>query len=178
MKLKLDENLGTLCSGGYCGRWGMTSARSPLKACRGPAIAKSSTNAAAKSDASSRWTWISPTRLCSSHRNISGIAVLPLPPRPDHADVLRIIETLGRALLTSDVQGNLWIVKEHRIRVSAGPVIGLAVIPINLNPEVIRWLLTIMPQETRPEMLLNAPMQYAPHNELGVVFLFLKCSVV
>jgi len=46
----------------------------------------------------------------------SGIAVLRLPPRPSHDDLLVACGTLVRALKQSDIAGKLWIVERGRIR--------------------------------------------------------------
>jgi predicted nuclease of predicted toxin-antitoxin system len=45
-----------------------------------------------------------------------GIAVLRLPPKPTHADLVDAIRTLIGALRQSNVEGRLWIVQRGRIR--------------------------------------------------------------
>jgi predicted nuclease of predicted toxin-antitoxin system len=47
----------------------------------------------------------------------AGIAVLRLPPRPSHADLLRLVQTLAGALEHEAIEGKLWIVESGRIRI-------------------------------------------------------------
>ncbi len=46
-----------------------------------------------------------------------GIAVLRLPPRPSHADLLALVQTLANALEHDPIVGKLWIVEPARIRI-------------------------------------------------------------
>ena len=46
----------------------------------------------------------------------SGIAVLRLPRKPEHEDLLDAIRTLATALATQELSGKLWIVERARIR--------------------------------------------------------------
>ena len=46
----------------------------------------------------------------------SGIAVLRLPARPSHRDLLEVAETLATALIHKRVEGKLWIAQKGRIR--------------------------------------------------------------
>ena len=46
-----------------------------------------------------------------------GIAVLRLPPRPSHADLLALVQTLANALDHDPIDGKLWIVERARIRI-------------------------------------------------------------
>jgi len=46
----------------------------------------------------------------------AGIAVLRLPARPSHQDLLDVAETLAKALTQEAVEGKLWIVQKGRIR--------------------------------------------------------------
>jgi hypothetical protein len=46
----------------------------------------------------------------------SGIAVLRLPPKPSHQDLLDAAHTLTAALSRRDITGRLWIVQRGRIR--------------------------------------------------------------
>ena len=46
-----------------------------------------------------------------------GIAVLRLPPRPSHADLLALVRTLANALKHDTIRGKLWIVERARIRI-------------------------------------------------------------
>ena len=46
-----------------------------------------------------------------------GIAVLRLPPRPSHADLLALVQTLANALEHDPIEGKLWIVEPARIRI-------------------------------------------------------------
>ena len=46
-----------------------------------------------------------------------GIAVLRLPPRPSHADLLALVQTLANALDYDPIEGKLWIVEPARIRI-------------------------------------------------------------
>lgn len=46
----------------------------------------------------------------------AGIAVLRLPPRPSHADIVDACQTLALGLENRDLTGKLWIVQRHRIR--------------------------------------------------------------
>ncbi len=45
-----------------------------------------------------------------------GIAVLRLPPKPSHDDLLDVAQTLARGLVQRDIEGKLWIVQKDRIR--------------------------------------------------------------
>lgn len=45
-----------------------------------------------------------------------GIAVLRLPPRPSHADLLDTIRTLISGLAKENIEGKLWIVQRGRFR--------------------------------------------------------------
>jgi predicted nuclease of predicted toxin-antitoxin system len=45
-----------------------------------------------------------------------GIAVLRLPPRPSHDDLLDTIRTLVGGLARETIEGRLWIVQRGRIR--------------------------------------------------------------
>jgi predicted nuclease of predicted toxin-antitoxin system len=45
-----------------------------------------------------------------------GIAVLRLPPKPAHADLLAAVRTLLRALAEGEIAGKLWIVQPGRLR--------------------------------------------------------------
>ena len=45
-----------------------------------------------------------------------GIAVLRLPPRPDHGHVVRCAEVLIDGMQGADIEGRLWIVETDRIR--------------------------------------------------------------
>ena len=45
-----------------------------------------------------------------------GIAVLRLPQRPSHQDLLDTMETLAGGLAQDDIHGKLWIVERRRIR--------------------------------------------------------------
>lgn len=47
----------------------------------------------------------------------AGIAVLRLPRKPSHNDLLRIVRTLAAALEREDLSGKLWVVEASRIRV-------------------------------------------------------------
>jgi hypothetical protein len=49
----------------------------------------------------------------SEHR---GIAVLRLPPKPSHADLMAAAETLLGGLAKSEISGRLWLVQPGRIR--------------------------------------------------------------
>jgi predicted nuclease of predicted toxin-antitoxin system len=46
----------------------------------------------------------------------AGIAVLRLPARPSHQDLLDVAETLAEALAREPVEGKLWIVQKGRVR--------------------------------------------------------------
>jgi len=46
----------------------------------------------------------------------AGIAVLRLPSRPSHQDLLDVAETLAEALTLESITGKLWIVQKGRIR--------------------------------------------------------------
>jgi hypothetical protein len=46
----------------------------------------------------------------------AGIAVLRLPARPSHQDLLDVAETLAEALTRESVEGELWIIQKGRIR--------------------------------------------------------------
>ena len=46
-----------------------------------------------------------------------GIAVLRLPPKPSHSDLLRLVRTLVGALEHESIEGKLWIVESGRIRI-------------------------------------------------------------
>ena len=46
----------------------------------------------------------------------AGIAVLRLPPRPSHADIVEACQTLALGLENRDITGRLWIIQRHRIR--------------------------------------------------------------
>ena len=50
-------------------------------------------------------------------RRYPGIAVLRLPPKASHAQLLALVQTLARALTTESIEGKLWIVETGRIRV-------------------------------------------------------------
>lgn len=45
-----------------------------------------------------------------------GIAVLRLPPRPSHADLLAAIRTLVGGLAQKDISGKLWVIEVGRLR--------------------------------------------------------------
>ena len=47
----------------------------------------------------------------------AGIAVLRLPHRPSHADLLRLVQTLASALEHEAIEGKLWIVESGRMRI-------------------------------------------------------------
>ena len=47
----------------------------------------------------------------------AGIAVLRLPPKPSHSDLLRLVQTLAGALEHEPIEGKLWIVESGRIRI-------------------------------------------------------------
>jgi predicted nuclease of predicted toxin-antitoxin system len=49
--------------------------------------------------------------------NYSGIAVLRLPRKPSHKDLLKAIRTLAAGLERENLEGKLWIVEAGRIRV-------------------------------------------------------------
>lgn len=46
----------------------------------------------------------------------AGIAVLRLPHRPSHQDLLDVVRTLVGGLALDEIHGRLWIVERHRIR--------------------------------------------------------------
>jgi predicted nuclease of predicted toxin-antitoxin system len=46
----------------------------------------------------------------------AGIAVLRLPTRPSHQDLLDVAETLAEALTLQPIKGKLWIVQRGRVR--------------------------------------------------------------
>lgn len=46
----------------------------------------------------------------------AGIALLRLPPRPSHADMVEACQTLALGLENRDITGKLWIVYRRRIR--------------------------------------------------------------
>ena len=46
-----------------------------------------------------------------------GIAVLRLPPRSSHTDLLALVQTLANALEHDPIEGKLWIVEPARIRI-------------------------------------------------------------
>lgn len=46
----------------------------------------------------------------------AGIAVLRLPSRPSHRDLLDVAETLAGALALEAIKGKLWIVQKGRVR--------------------------------------------------------------
>jgi len=46
----------------------------------------------------------------------TGIAVLRLPPKPSHADLLDAVRTLLGALAKGEISGKLWIVQPGRLR--------------------------------------------------------------
>lgn len=45
------------------------------------------------------------------------IAVLRLPPKPSHAELLALVQTLANALEHDSIEGKLWIVEPARIRI-------------------------------------------------------------
>lgn len=47
----------------------------------------------------------------------SGIAVLRLPKRPSHQDLILLIQTLVEALKDNEIDGKLWIVQKGGIRI-------------------------------------------------------------
>jgi predicted nuclease of predicted toxin-antitoxin system len=47
----------------------------------------------------------------------AGIAVLRLPQKPSHADLLNLVQTLAEALKHEEIVGRLWIVERGRIRI-------------------------------------------------------------
>ena len=47
----------------------------------------------------------------------AGIAVLRLPPKPSHSDLLGLVRTLAGALGHEPIEGKLWIVESGRIRI-------------------------------------------------------------
>ena len=47
----------------------------------------------------------------------AGIAVLRLPPKPSHSDLLGLVCTLAGALEHEPIEGKLWIVESGRIRI-------------------------------------------------------------
>ena len=47
----------------------------------------------------------------------AGIAILRLPPKPSHSDLLRLIQTLAGALGHERIEGKLWIIESGRIRI-------------------------------------------------------------
>jgi predicted nuclease of predicted toxin-antitoxin system len=47
----------------------------------------------------------------------AGIAVLRLPQKPSHADLLSLVQTLVEALKHEEINGRLWIVERGRIRI-------------------------------------------------------------
>ena len=49
--------------------------------------------------------------------NYSGIAVLRLPRKPSHEDLLKAVRTLAAGLERENLHGKLWIVEPGRIRV-------------------------------------------------------------
>ena len=49
--------------------------------------------------------------------NYSGIAVLRLPRKPSHADLLKAVRTLAAGLERENLDGKLWIIEAGRIRV-------------------------------------------------------------
>jgi hypothetical protein len=49
--------------------------------------------------------------------NYSGIAVLRLPRKPSHADLLQAVRTLAAGLERENLAGKLWVVEAGRIRV-------------------------------------------------------------
>ena len=46
----------------------------------------------------------------------AGIAVLRLPPRPSHQDIVDACQTLIAGLKQGDIEGKLWIVQRGRVR--------------------------------------------------------------
>lgn len=51
----------------------------------------------------------------------AGIAVLRLPAKPSHADLLAAVETLLGGLARSEIRGKLWIIQRGRIREYQAP---------------------------------------------------------
>jgi hypothetical protein len=49
--------------------------------------------------------------------NYSGIAVLRLPRKPSHADLLQAVHTFAAGLVRENLDGKLWVVEAGRIRV-------------------------------------------------------------
>jgi predicted nuclease of predicted toxin-antitoxin system len=47
----------------------------------------------------------------------AGIAVLRLPRKPSHADLLQVVQTLAAGLARESLSGKLWIIETGRIRI-------------------------------------------------------------
>ncbi len=54
-------------------------------------------------------------------RLYSGIAVLRLPPKPSHEDLLSLIRVLAQGVLQEQIDGKLWIVERNRFRIYQEP---------------------------------------------------------
>lgn len=91
-------------------------ARSPSNPSPERRIATSSSAVGKKGVASSPSTSILPIPSPFSPA-VTPAAVLRLPPRPSHGDLLTLVQTLANALEHERIEGKLWIVEAGRIRI-------------------------------------------------------------
>jgi hypothetical protein len=120
MKLKLDENLGVrgreiLASSGHdvstVASQSLAAAKDVelIEHCRQERIALISLDL----------DFANPLNFKPS--GYSGIAVLRLPRRPSHVDLLKAVRTLAAGLKKESLTGKLWIIEAGRIRVFQEP---------------------------------------------------------
>ncbi len=115
MKLKLDENLGRTAATLF------QSAGYDVQTVRGQGLSKAADREVIAACQSEQRCLVTldldfGNPLLFDPANYDGIAVLRLPPRPSHPDLLDTCNTLIGGLKKRDITRRLWIVQRGRIR--------------------------------------------------------------
>jgi len=116
MKIKLDENLGSACSAL------LTTAGHEVSTVRDEGLSSADDEAVIEASRAEGRCLVTldldfgnPLRFTPSE--YPGIAVMRLPGKPSHADLVDAVRTLNEGLLRDSIHAKLWIIQRGRIRV-------------------------------------------------------------
>jgi len=116
MKVKLDEDLGGACVAL------LTAAGHEVSTVRDEGLCSANDEAVIEASRAQGRCLVTldldfgnPLRFTPSE--YPGIAVMRLPPKPSHADLVDAVRTLTEGLLRDSIHAKLWVVQRGRIRV-------------------------------------------------------------
>ena len=120
MKLKLDENLGSVCANLLIAAGhDVTSVREQGLCSADDGVVIDASSQEGRCLVSLDLDFGNPLRFKPS--DYTGIAVLRLPAKPSHAHLADAVRTLAEGLLRDSITGKLWIVQRGRVRVYQQP---------------------------------------------------------